>query len=182
MGRSDAARYAGYRPANTPTRRATPKARGIEYVANTGCTPSILNRTTTKTAKMPRMPPSIEMTTASIRNWLRTTDLGAPMALRMPISRVRSVTVTSMMFMTPIAPTSSETAATQPSRAVNVFELDVAVDRRLAWLSTENGRFATVVLFWAARMLSTSLWARVSVADDFPCTSNWENDCDWPVN
>jgi hypothetical protein len=30
----------------------------------------------------------------------------APMALRTPISRVRSVTLTSMMFMTPIPPTS----------------------------------------------------------------------------
>jgi len=30
----------------------------------------------------------------------------APKALRMPISRVRSVTLTSMMFMTPMPPTS----------------------------------------------------------------------------
>ena len=34
----------------------------------------------------------------------------APIALRMPISRVRSVTVTSMMFMMPMPPTSSEIA------------------------------------------------------------------------
>ena len=45
----------------------------------------------------------------------------APMALRMPISRVRSVTVTSMMFMTPMPPTSSEIAATAPSSTVNVL-------------------------------------------------------------
>ena len=32
----------------------------------------------------------------------------APSALRTPISRVRSVTATSMMFMTPMPPTSSE--------------------------------------------------------------------------
>ena len=44
----------------------------------------------------------------------------APMALRMPISRVRSVTVTNMMFMTPMPPTSSEIAATAPSSSVNV--------------------------------------------------------------
>ena len=44
----------------------------------------------------------------------------APMALRMPISRVRSVTVTNMMFMTPMPPTSSEIAATAPSSTVNV--------------------------------------------------------------
>ena len=38
----------------------------------------------------------------------------------MPISRVRSVTVTSMMFMTPMPPTSSEIAATAPSSTVKV--------------------------------------------------------------
>ena len=36
----------------------------------------------------------------------------APIALRMPISRVRSVTDTSMMFMITIPPTSREIAAT----------------------------------------------------------------------
>ena len=35
----------------------------------------------------------------------------APTDLRMPISRVRSVTETSMMFMMPMPPTSSDTAA-----------------------------------------------------------------------
>ena len=35
----------------------------------------------------------------------------APIAMRMPISRVRSVTLTSMMFMTPMPPTSRDTAA-----------------------------------------------------------------------
>ena len=35
----------------------------------------------------------------------------APSALRSPISRIRSVTETSMMFMTPIPPTSNEMAA-----------------------------------------------------------------------
>jgi hypothetical protein len=40
----------------------------------------------------------------------------APMAMRMPISRVRSVTETSMMFMMPMPPTSSEIEAMAPSR------------------------------------------------------------------
>ena len=122
------------------------------------------------------------MTTASIRNWLSTIERGAPMALRRPISRVRSVTVTNMMFITPMAPTSNETAATHPSSAVNVSVVEVAVLNRLASLSTLNGRLATVVSFCAARMLSTSLWARVSVAEDFPCTSSSLNDWDSPVS
>ena len=39
----------------------------------------------------------------------------APTAMRRPISRVRSVTETSMMFMMPMPPTTSETAATPAS-------------------------------------------------------------------
>ena len=39
----------------------------------------------------------------------------APTARRMPISRVRSVTDTSMMFMMPTPPTTSDTLATEPS-------------------------------------------------------------------
>ncbi len=40
----------------------------------------------------------------------------APIAMRTPISRVRSVTDTSMMFMMPMPPTSSETPAIDHSR------------------------------------------------------------------
>ena len=65
-------------------------------------------------------PPISDSSTASSRNWPRMSLRWAPIALRMPISRVRSVTVTSMMFMTPIPPTSSEIAATAPSSSVNV--------------------------------------------------------------
>ena len=42
----------------------------------------------------------------------------APTAMRMPISRVRSVTDTSRMFMMPMPPTSSEIAATLSRRLV----------------------------------------------------------------
>ena len=40
----------------------------------------------------------------------------APTAMRRPISRVRSVTDTSMMFMMPMPPTSNETDAIAASR------------------------------------------------------------------
>ena len=39
----------------------------------------------------------------------------APMALRMPISRTRSDTLTSIMFMTPTPPTSSAMPAMKPT-------------------------------------------------------------------
>ena len=44
----------------------------------------------------------------------------APVAMRTPISRVRSVTETSMMFMTPIPPTSSEIAADRARAAAEL--------------------------------------------------------------
>jgi hypothetical protein len=50
--------------------------------------------------------------TASVVNWVRMVCLVAPMALRTPISRVRSVTETSMMFMTPTPPTIRPTLET----------------------------------------------------------------------
>jgi hypothetical protein len=51
----------------------------------------------------------------------------APVAMRSPISRVRSVTLTSMMFITPMPPTISEIAATAPSMIVSVFCVDSTV-------------------------------------------------------
>ena len=63
----------------------------------------------------PISPPRHDSTTASTRNCSITSRATAPIARRMPISRVRSVTETSMMFMIPIPPTSSEIAATAPT-------------------------------------------------------------------
>ena len=54
-------------------------------------------------------------------------DRVAPIAMRMPISRVRSVTETSMMFMMPMPPTSSEIAAMPTSSSVSVVENCCAV-------------------------------------------------------
>ena len=54
----------------------------------------------------------------------------APRALRRPISRIRSVTETSMMFMTPMPPTSSEIPAIPPRRTVRVRSTEVAVVTR----------------------------------------------------
>src|SRR5512147_1184706 len=80
---------------------------------------------TSHAAKRPRprptTPPRPLMITDSMMNWKRMCRLRAPSALRMPISRVRSVTVTSMMFMMPMPPTSSEMLAMPASSSVNVL-------------------------------------------------------------
>ncbi|MNH20166.1 hypothetical protein D3C79_799240 [compost metagenome] len=51
----------------------------------------------------------------------------------MPISRVRSRTVMSMMFITPMPPTSSEIAAIAPSISDSVFWV-----RASAWISAAS--------------------------------------------
>ena len=63
----------------------------------------------------PRMPPMLVSTAASVRNCQRMRLCWAPMAIFRPISRVRSVTDTSMMFITPMPPTTREMAAIQIS-------------------------------------------------------------------
>ena len=82
------------------------------------------------------------------------------------------------MFMMPMPPTSREMAATAASSTVNVLEVLVAAVSSDCWLSTRNGRLATVVSLAEARMLSTSDCARLSVEADLPCTISWLNDCE----
>ena len=54
----------------------------------------------------------------------------------MPISRVRSVTETIMMFMMPIPPTSSEIPAIDPRSSVIIFVFSVKLSMRLVILRT----------------------------------------------
>jgi hypothetical protein len=64
---------------------------------------------------MPTMPPIPQSIPDSMRNWATMLLRCASRLRRIPISRVRSVTVTSMMFMIPMPPTSREMAAMPPS-------------------------------------------------------------------
>ncbi len=75
----------------------------------------------------PIAPPRTQSMSDSIRNWSRMSRRRAPSALRRPISRVRSVTETSMMFMIPIPPTRSEIAAIPASRNEKVFVVSCTV-------------------------------------------------------
>ena len=75
---------------------------------------------------IPIKPPTELSVTASIKNCVRMSLPWAPTAMRTPISRVRSVTLTSMMFMMPIPPTTSETPAIAPSKTVITREVAVA--------------------------------------------------------
>ena len=60
----------------------------------------------------------------------------APTAIRTPISPVRSVTDTSMMFITPMPPTSSAMTAMDEISSVMVWVVASMVWRMLSVLST----------------------------------------------
>ena len=86
----------------------TPTPMPIQYsdicAGNSG-TSRLMNRVTRAAAATPHTPPSVVRVTASTTNWNRMFRGRAPTALRTPISRVRSLTDTSMMFITPMPPT-----------------------------------------------------------------------------
>ncbi len=67
---------------------------------------------------IPMIAPKVEIVADSTTNWARMSRRRAPSAFRMPISRVRSATAISMMFMITMPPTTSE-IATRPGSAMN---------------------------------------------------------------
>src|SRR3989441_1399406 len=166
-----AARQAGRKPAITPVNTETASAtrtKGIDMLAgNTVVSTWQMG----KAMDNPIKPPSRQIVEASIKNWIRIVRRLAPMALRMPISRVRSATETNMMFMMPIPPTkrdspvmNSPAVAITPLIRLNVLmnascELtakssgapdDFAVNSQEAFIKTFNrmsGVIATAGLF-----------------------------------
>ena len=64
------------------------------------------------------IPPITVSIADSARNWSIIEEVLAPNAFLMPISLVLSVTETSMIFITPIPPTSREIPATKEIKAV----------------------------------------------------------------
>ncbi len=73
---------------------------------------------------MPSMPPVTDIMTASMRNCVMMSRPVAPILIRRPISRVRSVTLTIMMFMMPMPPTRSDMPATQASSTVIIEDVE----------------------------------------------------------
>ncbi len=68
-------------------------------------------------APIPNAAPTVDRVADSTTNWARMSRRLAPSAFRMPISRVRSDTAMSMMFMITMPPTTRE-MATSPGSAM----------------------------------------------------------------
>ncbi len=75
---------------------------------------------TTAPTMMPATPPLTVISSVSIRNCMVMSRRFAPDVRRTPISRVRSTTDVSMMFMMPMPPTSSASTATLPITTLKV--------------------------------------------------------------
>src|SRR5580704_9085883 len=106
----------------------------------------------------PMTPPMALRVTASIRNWTRMLLRLAPIALRTPISRVRSVTETSMMFMTPMPPTISAITAIPASMTVSVLSTWLDAARIDCWVAIEKSALLALVMWWVFSSKALVSW------------------------
>ena len=115
IGSSLAARHAGHIPLRIPANDEIPTPNTAEnmLISNGNPISAEITYANPNPVPTPMTPPSAVTVTASIKNCVRMSFRRAPTAFRIPISFVRSVTDTSMMFITTIAPTISETPETK---------------------------------------------------------------------
>ena len=115
-------------------------------------------RLTTTAAPMPNTtpirPPVTLMRIDSMRNCARMSRPLAPIDIRRPISRVRSVTETYMMFMMPMPPTSSEMPATAASRTVIMSVVEVSIDESSCCERIEKSSSSVALRRWFVRRMS----------------------------
>ena len=100
-----------------------------------------------KLSIIPIPQPRSVRTLASVRNCMIISELRAHIDRRIPISRVRSETETSMIFIIPIPPTRSEIAAIPPRNILRVSVMLVSVERVSAEEETEKLAFVGSVIF-----------------------------------
>ena len=104
----------------------------------------------------PNSPPVTLISTDSIRNCSEMTGPVAPTAIRRPISLVRSVTLTSMMFMMPIPATNSEKAAATTRMMVTVSIVDDMVCIISACERMVKSSAASLPSLWLSRSICVS--------------------------
>ena len=128
----------------------------------------------------PIMPPVTLSSIASMRNWFSMSTPRAPTLMRRPISLVRSVTLTYMMFMIPIPPTMSEMPATQPSSIVIMsvveFIIDASSSCERMLKSSSSASCVSVASFnlWLRRRMVVISSVALSVSPSVICAKECE--------
>ena len=102
----------------------------------------------------PIRPPVTLIRIDSMRNCARMSRLLAPIDIRKPISRVRSVTETYMMFIMPMPPTSSEIPATAASSTVIMSVVEVSIDDSSCCERIEKSSSSSALRRWLVRRMS----------------------------
>src|SRR5687767_4177365 len=173
IGSSDAARRAGYTPEMIPTTHPRTVAITIDQGATSagrGVFHSMTLAITTPST-MPTSAPSVLSVAASTRNCRRMSRRRAPRDLRIPISRVRSATATSMMFMITRPPTTSPIAGKAvPAIVITFFILSMNASA-LSEVSMKKLSGCPGRSFRRPRMTSrTDSIASLSVSAEGACT------------
>src|SRR5438309_23522 len=112
--------------------------------AGSGLT-ALISRVSPIPATMPNAAPTVARAADSARNWRSTSRRRAPSDFRRPISRVRSATDISMMFMITMPPITSDTITT-PGRTTTRMRLIPAQNR-----CTPSDVSSTKLLSWLGR-------------------------------
>ena len=142
-------------PKNRPVSAAAPKARKIEYGAITGWTPAIWNWLPTMPTATPQA--AEQRHEHGLGQELRE-DVAAARADRLADADLARALgdLTSMMFITPMPPTSSEIAATSPSSVVNTLVVELDASSSDPWLITWKPGSTVFLIVASSRICVTS--------------------------
>ena len=149
---SCAALYAGRNQNITPIHTLHPNESNTDQLVIIAEIESIdASFTIPKLKAIPIPQPRSVRTLASVRNCIIISELSAPIDLRIPISRVRSETETSIIFIIPIPPTRSDIAAIPQRNNFSVSVMLVIVESISAEDETEKLALEESVILSFAR-------------------------------
>ena len=135
----------------------------------------------------PIKPPVTLIKIDSIKNCARMSMPFAPILIRKPISRVRSVTLTYMIFMIPIPPTSSEIPATAANRVVMMSVVVVSIVLNSCILRIVKSSSSVSFKRWLRRKISEissiacSVYCSSKAEQVIPCRCVIANTFFWMV-
>src|SRR5450759_3556480 len=166
IGSRLAAFLAGYQPKNTPITVHTTNDKTSELgnttIGHDIAAPIIFDAAIP--SRIPITPPVILSKIDSVRNCNKISNPFPPIAIRSPISLVRSVTDTYIMFMIPIPPTRREIPAIAPSKIVRILLTELKVDNNSAWFLIVKSFWSDAFILCVLRKVS-SIWVAALEVD-----------------